>query len=286
MTTLLWLDGGNDVAAHMARDAALLERAAAGALAAPVLRLFAFDPPGITLGRSQDAAAELDLERLSRAGVRWASRPTGGRAIWHEEEWTFSLAARLSSDGWAADARAAYERTARLLVRALRSLGVPAVLSPGSPRAAGPPRARAGATPPCFASTARHELTLDGKKLAGIAQRATRGVLLQQSSLLLGPAHAKLARWVRGNDADRAALEAEWRDAAAAAADYLGEDRSLERLAGALERSLAAEGGVHRLDREEGARALALGPARPSEQDCLSSARHYTAPRASSSCTD
>src|SRR5262249_35049301 len=148
---------------------------------------------------------------------RWARRPTGGRAIWHEEEWTFSLVTRLAASGWAASAAAAYERTARGFARALRSLGVEAELSPGSPRGPGAPRSPRPATPPCFASTARYELTLGGRKLAGIAQRAVLGALLQQGSLLLGGAHAKLARWVRRDDGDREALEAAWRDSAAAA---------------------------------------------------------------------
>src|SRR5262245_43386014 len=108
---ILWLDGAHDAATNMARDAALLAQATSGRLRETVLRLFTFAPPGITLGRAQDPARELDLVALARAGVRWAVRPTGGRAIWHEDEWTFSLATRLGRGGWAGSAAAAYERT-------------------------------------------------------------------------------------------------------------------------------------------------------------------------------
>jgi len=228
----LWLDGADDVATNMARDAALLEHAAAGGLEDTVLRLFTFAPPGLTLGRAQDPARELDLERLDRAGVRWAHRPTGGRAIWHEDEWTFSLVTRLKPGGWADTAAAAYERTGRLLAAAFQRLGVPAVLAPGSARGPGAPRAREGAAPPCFASTARHELLLEGRKLAGIAQRVSRGALLQQGSLLLRHTHERLADFVRVGD--REALRRELRAAAAVAGPWLGGDHALSRLHGAL----------------------------------------------------
>src|SRR5262245_422721 len=108
---ILWLDGAHDAVTNMARDTELLDRAGAGALDEPLLRLFAFDPPGITIGRAQDAARELDLPALAGQGIRWAVRPTGGRAIWHEDEWTFSLVAPLGPGGWALSAAAAYERT-------------------------------------------------------------------------------------------------------------------------------------------------------------------------------
>jgi lipoate-protein ligase A len=234
VTLTLWHDGPHDAPANMARDAVLLERAAAGALPGTVLRLFTFAPAGITLGRAQVATNELDLARLERDGVRWATRPTGGRAIWHEEEWTFSLVTTLTPAGWAMTPAAAYERTGRLLASAFQSLGVPAVLAAGGPRGPGAPRARAGAAPPCFASTARHELVLEGRKLAGIAQRAVRGALLQQGSLLLGDTHARLADYVAVPDAEREALRAEWRRSAATAGARLGADRSLERLTAAL----------------------------------------------------
>jgi lipoate-protein ligase A len=277
---ILWHDGAHDAPFNMARDEALLERAAADPAAEPVLRLFAFDPPGITLGRAQDAARELDLDRLDRAGLRWASRPTGGRAIWHEEEWTFSLVTRLGPSGWAASPAAAYVRTAALLSRALQRLGVPAVLSPGSARGVGSPRAPAGTAPPCFASTARHELSLEGRKLAGIAQRAVRGALLQQGSIRLGDAHATLARWVRAREADRDALADTWREGASTAGAWLGSDRSLSRLAEAVGALLVAEGGVRRLGGEECADALGIGALpRRSGGDCLGAAPDYTARR-------
>jgi lipoate-protein ligase A len=101
-----------------------------------VLRLFTFDPPGITLGRAQDPARELDLAALASEDIRWAVRPTGGRAIWHEEEWTFSLVDG-ARDGRLGELRGARVRAhGRLLAAAFQRLGVPAVLAPHSARGA------------------------------------------------------------------------------------------------------------------------------------------------------
>ena len=94
---ILWVDGRHGPAENMRRDALLLAAADRGA--PPVLRLFAFAPHGITLGRSQRPEVELDLDRCEADGIPWAIRPTGGRAIFHAEEWTYSLAAAISDPG-------------------------------------------------------------------------------------------------------------------------------------------------------------------------------------------
>ncbi len=231
---ILWCDAGHPARENMRRDAELLARVASGGIEEPVLRVFRFRPAGITLGRSQDPARELDLERVRAAGFEWAVRPTGGRAIFHDEEWTFSLATRLGPGQWARRPSAAYERSCEMLSSALHGLGVPVELSAGSARGSGSPRATGGAAAPCFASTARHELTLGGRKLCGIAQRAVHGALLQQGSLLLGDSHLRLVDFQRLDDAQREAARAGLRSASAHAGKWLGTAAALERFAEAL----------------------------------------------------
>lgn len=253
---VLWCDGAHPASENMRRDAALLAAAVADAARPAVLRLFRFAPPGVTLGANQDPARELDLPALAAAGVEWAVRPTGGRAIWHDEEWTFSLAARLGPGGWAPDARAAYARTTGLLAGAFRALGVPVEQSAGSPRGVGAPRARDGPAAPCFASTARHELTLGARKFAGIAQRECGGALLQQGSLLLGDSHLRLAAWLRLPDGERARV----REALAASTAHAGRWLPPGTPIGALGDALAASlPGARRLSGAEGD-ALAGAP--------------------------
>ncbi len=231
---ILWCDGAHGPRENMRRDAALLDAMAGGRLSTPVLRLFTFDPAGITLGHSQVPARELDLDRAAADGIEWAVRPTGGRAIFHEQEWTFSFAMPLREHDGTAAATDAYARTCALLAGALRALGVPVEFSPGSPRGVGSPRAAGGPASPCFASAARSELTLAGRKFAGVAQRHVRGALLQQGSLLLGDGHLRLADYLRLEPRARESARAALAAATAHAGGVLGVAAPLERLAAAI----------------------------------------------------
>ncbi|MEO5988036.1 MAG: hypothetical protein ABIU54_05565, partial [Candidatus Eisenbacteria bacterium] len=156
--------------------------------------------------------------------------PTGGRAIFHDEEWTFSLVTPMGSDGWAPDAMGAYASTCTLMSRAMAELGVPVELSCGSAQGVGSPRAPQGPAAPCFASTARHELTLAGRKFAGIAQRQVGDALLQQGSLLLGDSHLELAKWLPIEPRARDSARADLVRASATAGPWLGARPRLARL--------------------------------------------------------
>ena len=252
---ILWCDGGHDAVENMRRDAALLEAAARGA--EPLLRLFTFVPPGITLGRAQDPRRELDLERCRADGVAWAVRPTGGRGIFHDEEWTYSLSAGLADPSWGGGLQAAYAQVSRLLVASLVRLGVPATLAPGAARGSLAPRSALGAAAPCFASTARHEIVVEGRKLVGSAQRRTARALLQQGSVLLGPAHLRLAEYLAIPDPERRRVREGLERVAVHAGPWLGARPPLERWAEALAGELPP--GTRRLDGERGLGLLAAG---------------------------
>jgi lipoate-protein ligase A len=241
----------------MRRDAALLAAAECGA--DPVLRLFGFAPAGITLGLNQDAARELDLERCARDGVPWASRPTGGRAIFHAQEWTYALAAPLDHPDWGGSLEQVYRKTGALLVASLNRLGVPATWAAGPPAPDLGPRARGAAAAPCFASTARHEVELGGRKLVGSAQRRTQRGVLQQGSLLLGEGHLRLADYLAVPEERRDMIRASLQQATALAAAWLGASASLGHWADALAAELRP--GVRRLEGEAGAFLLTLSEA-------------------------
>ena len=226
---LLWCDGPHDPAENMRRDMILLGEAEQGAPA--TLRLFAFQPHGITLGASQTPEKVLDLERCERDGVPWAVRPTGGRAIFHAEEWTYSLACAIDDPAWGGSLAVAYARVTALLVQTLRRLGVPAEAGPR-------PGARDDGTrrdpvAPCFMSTARHEVTVGGRKLVGSAQRRTAHGLLQQGSVLLGDSHSRLADYLRIDDGRREAIRDGLARASTHAGRWIEPEASLERWAAA-----------------------------------------------------
>jgi lipoate-protein ligase A len=240
----------------MRRDAALLGAAELGA--EPVLRLFGFVPPGITLGLSQDPARELDLARCAADGVPWAVRPTGGRAIFHAQEWTYALAAPLDDHDWGGRLRDSYARTSALIIRSLLRLGVPAAFAPRTGHEP-PPRVRSlsGPAAPCFASAARHEVLLGDGKLVGSAQRRTARGLLQQGSVLLGPGHLRLADYLPLPEPQRQRVRTALARATATAAPWLGIEPPLERWADALIAELGARS--RRTDAAAGA-FLLTGP--------------------------
>lgn len=195
---LLLDDGPSGGPLNMAVDRSLLERAESeGAL--PVLRLYWFDPPAITIGWHQDPGAVLDLDAVSADGLEIARRVTGGRALLHDGELTYCVAAPLEGP-FAGSLQQTFRAVAGAVASALRSLGVDARLSPGR-RQPGP----GGAAPPCLVSTGRHEITAGGRKIAGSAQRRTRRAFVQHGSILLGPGSERIVRYLRHPHGDLSA---------------------------------------------------------------------------------
>jgi lipoate-protein ligase A len=251
---ILWIDGAHSPAENMRRDASLLAAAEAGA--PPVLRLFSFVPHGITLGMGQDPARQLDLERCARDGVAWAARPTGGRAIFHADEWTYSLASPIAHPDWGGSLDAVYARVSALLIASLRRLGVPAEWAAGATRSPALAGSAAATAAPCFASTARHEVEIGGRKLIGSAQRRTRSAVLQQGSVLLGPGHLRLADYLAIADPDRARVRQRLEEASSHAGPWLPDSPPLARWGEALQAEI--EGLTRRFDGASGAFLLTL----------------------------
>jgi lipoate-protein ligase A len=159
---------------NMALDEALMARARR--TGETVLRVYAWSRPTLSLGRNQRAAGVYDERALAERGVGVVRRPTGGRALLHRREVTYSVTAPCEPNG---ALHAEYARINALLASALAALGAPVVVA--TPRA----RAAAPSTMPCFAEPARGELTVDGRKLVGSAQWRERGALLQHGSILV-----------------------------------------------------------------------------------------------------
>jgi lipoate-protein ligase A len=161
-------------AENMALDEALMERARTAD--EWVLRVYSWSSPTISLGRNQSARDRYDLERVAAAGATVVRRPTGGRAILHDREITYSVTAPSADAG---DLRESYERINRVLLAGLARLGVDAFAAQTTPRSAAPGMA------PCFDEPAAGELTVGGRKLAGSAQWRADGALLQHGSILI-----------------------------------------------------------------------------------------------------
>jgi lipoate-protein ligase A len=159
----------------------------------PVLRLFRWSPWAISLGYNQELT-EIDIGACTRDGIDIVRRPTGGRAILHAEELTYSvvmIAGRKSI-------LQLYNDISRALVRGLWMFGVNATVQRSQPNFG--EAYRRPSSIPCFTSSARYEIEWGGRKLVGSAQRRFSGetgdVVLQHGSILCGPAHQDLARYL------------------------------------------------------------------------------------------
>lgn len=170
--------GLRDGAFNMALDRALVESVASGA-SKPVIRFFGWNPPAVSLGYNQRSDG-LDLQKFKDAGFDIVRRPTGGRAVIHQDEFTYSVIA-LENDALIGGAvLETYRIIANGLLAGLEKLGVKADIAKSTA-----PQAKGRASALCFAAAGRYEITVGNKKLVGSAQRRLNGVILQQGSLLL-----------------------------------------------------------------------------------------------------
>jgi lipoate-protein ligase A len=131
------------------------------------------------LGRAQ-RSADADREALVAAGWDIVRRPTGGRAILHTDELTYSLALPIGDPLAAGTVVASYRRLSAGLARGLERLG----LSARAAERQAARRSRAGG-PVCFDGPSHYEITFQGKKLLGSAQARVKGAVLQHGSLPL-----------------------------------------------------------------------------------------------------
>lgn len=199
-------NGANDAFFNMAMDEALLCSCRNGS-SPPVLRLYLWDPPTVSLGYAQSVSKAVDLKRCEERGIQVVRRITGGRAVLHEDEITYSLCASL--DGCpqlGPDTLRTYEKISLALLRSLRLLGVEAEWVKPLPKRDRLSR-RPDLSQPCFASSSRYEVAVGGKKLIGSAQRrfssswakGRRHSFIQHGSIPTGKGEQSLAELLPGD---------------------------------------------------------------------------------------
>ncbi len=161
----------------------------------PTVRFFLWKPWAISLGFNQDET-KIDYTRCSADGVDVVRRPTGGRAVFHAEELTYSVVMHSGDLG----VLEIYNTISKALVRGLQLYGVEAMLSKSQPDLRG--HYRTLSSIPCFTASARYEIEWEGRKLVGSAQRRFRNhergteVVLQHGSILTGSAHKRLVDYL------------------------------------------------------------------------------------------
>jgi lipoate-protein ligase A len=161
-------------AANMALDHALMQRARRSG--ERVFRVYSWSQPTLSLGRHQLARGRIDPAIADRMGVALVRRPTGGRALLHHREVTYSVTAPLSRDD---SVREWYESINAVLLSALNALGVNARPAAVSTRTPSP------GTASCFVRADPGEISLEGRKLVGSALLKQADAFLQHGSILL-----------------------------------------------------------------------------------------------------
>ncbi len=158
---------------NMGVDEALMEEMVPGKL--PVLRFYTWERPTISLGYFQKKADELDSAALQALGGESVHRPTGGRAVLHDDELTYAVVIR--EEDLPGNVIETYRVLSQALVHGLRILGVPAEVAHDTR----PTRRSASAA--CFDAPSWYEVIAGGRKLIGSAQVRRNGVILQHGSI-------------------------------------------------------------------------------------------------------
>ncbi|MGP8153329.1 MAG: biotin/lipoate A/B protein ligase family protein [Smithella sp.] len=146
----------------------------------PTIRFYSSNPAAVSIGYFQDAKKELNIEKCRREGPDIARRITGGRAVFHFNEITYSVVAAQQEKIFPADISGTYKMISRCIARGLSDLGIKADLAED-----GRASMKEEINSCCFAISSKNELLVKGRKICGSAQVRRRGGFLQHGLLIL-----------------------------------------------------------------------------------------------------
>lgn len=232
----------------MAVDEAIAAHAGRGAVP-PTLRFYQWQPACVSLGRHQPLA-DIDLARCAALGYDIVRRPTGGRAILHTDELTYSVAGPQDNPILAGAVLDSYLRLSQGLLAGLERLGLAASKAPPSNRAA------SDAGPVCFEVPSAYEIVVPvgpiisrpyaaPRKLVGSAQSRRQGWVLQHGTLpLVGDVTRLVDVVVFPDEAERASQRQMLAERAATVEDALGRVVTFEQAAEVLAAGFTAALGI------------------------------------------
>ncbi len=241
----------------MAVDEAILEHIYRGE-SQPTLRLYAWNPPCLSLGHAQPFA-DVDMARLKASGWEVVRRLTGGRAILHTDELTYSVAGSAEEPILAGGVLESYNRLAQALLYAVRELGLHVEIKEHVGHASSVTYVNSI----CFEVPSTYEITVDGKKLIGSAQARKKEGVLQHGSLPLKGDLARICQaLVFKNEAARENAARRLLTRAATIESVLGVETAWETAAQAFVKGFEAQLGIHfqrgEMSRSESERAEEL----------------------------
>lgn len=175
--------GQRSPADNMAIDEAILTEISEGN-SPPTVRFYGWNPAALSIGYFQKASHEIDLEQVKAEGLGFVRRPTGGRAVLHDQELTYSIIVPENYPGIPGSVTEAYRVLSEGLLQGFLQLELDAKMVQLATEEDKTQYASMGSAA-CFDSPSWYELVVEGRKVAGSAQVRNKGVVLQHGSILL-----------------------------------------------------------------------------------------------------
>lgn len=169
-------------ATNMAIDEAMLLAHSAGN-GLPTLRFYGWKSPAVSIGYFQKAESQIDLSECQRRGFAVVRRLTGGRAVLHDAELTYSIVVKEDYPSMPKTITASYRYLSSGVLVGLQQLGIAVQMT--VPRSVYGQKVKQTSSAACFDAPSHYEITYEGRKLVGSAQVRKQGVILQHGSILI-----------------------------------------------------------------------------------------------------
>jgi lipoate-protein ligase A len=166
---------------NMAIDEAIMIAHREG-LVPPTIRFYQWSPPAVSLGYFQDLKKEIDVDSCRNLGIDIVRRPTGGKAVLHDKELTYSFTIRENHPLVNNSILETYKKISGGIIKGLFYLGVTADLVPLREKSK---IHHSDLKSICFSVPSQYEVQVEGKKIVGSAQVRKREIVLQHGSLLI-----------------------------------------------------------------------------------------------------
>ena len=177
---------------NMAIDEAIMIAHREG-LVPPTIRFYQWSPPAVSLGYFQDLQKEIDVDVCQNMGIDIVRRPTGGKAVLHDKELTYSFIIKENHPLVNDSILETYKKISGGMIRGLSYLGITAELVPLREKLKSAPSGNEAKSEIshsdiksiCFSVPSQYEVQVEGKKIVGSAQVRKREIVLQHGSLLI-----------------------------------------------------------------------------------------------------
>lgn len=211
-TWRLLLTGDNDGYANMAIDEAIIEAYRQGRAPA-TLRIYGWQPAAFSLGYFQDAIRTLDVEKCKKENILFVRRITGGGALFHCRELTYSLVCSINDFKHCLGVADSFKSICSFIINTYKRMGLAPVYA-GEANGCRLKKPAGGAHSFCFASQEKYDILIGRKKIGGNAQKRSKDSIFQHGSIPLESSIEKAISFLRDKPKDMASCVCSLEEAA------------------------------------------------------------------------